>query len=155
MPTVSQAIAELRQENRFFHLFSDAELAALEPLFELTRCRQGEILISEGDPAGGPFSIILSGTLEIKKLTEFGRFVVLAKVTRGAIQGYSSIYLRNRPLPITAVALEETELLSLPREKLAALLENHPALSVKILREVVRVQDIRLQELAARFAATL
>ena len=155
MPSVSQAIAELRQENRFFHLFGDAELAALEPLFELTRCRQGEILISEGNPAGGPFSIILAGALEVKKQTEFGRFLVLAKVTRGALLGYSSVYQSSRPFPITAVALEDTAFLALPQERMAALLETHPAIGIKILREVIRVQDVRLQELVARFAATL
>ena len=155
MPTVSQAISELRRENRFFHLFSDAELEVLRPLFQLTRCRQGETLISEGDAEGGPFSIVLSGSLEIKKLTEFGRYVVLAKVTRGALQGYSSVYHRSRPFPITAVVMEGTELLSLPKEKLDALLDNHPAIGIKILREVIRVQDVRLQELVVRFAATL
>ncbi len=155
MPKVSQAIDELRRENRFFHLFTAAELAVLQPLFHLTRCLRGETLIEEGDPAGGPFAIVLSGALEIKKQTDFGSQVVLAKVTRGALLGHSSIYLRNRPSPITAAARENTEILYLPQENLAALLENHPAIGVKILQEVIRVQDIRLQELVERFAGTL
>ncbi len=155
MPKVKQAIDELRRENRFFHLFTDAELEVLQPLFQLTRCPRGETLIEEGDPAGGPFAIVLSGALEVKKETEFGHQVVLAKTIRGALLGYASIYLSNRPLPITAVALEDTESLSMPPEQLAALLENHPVIGVKILKEVIRVQDIRLQELLVRFAGTL
>lgn len=155
MPNVSQAIDELRREHRLFHLFNETELAMLHPLFHLIRSRCGEILIAEGNPAGGPFSIVLSGALEVKKQTEFGRHVVLAKVTRGAILGYSSIYPNTRPFPITAVAMEDTEILALAPEKLKTLLEEYPAIGVKILREVIRVQDIRLQELVGRFAATL
>ena len=155
MPKISQAIDELRREKRFFHLFTEAELAVLQPLFHLTRCLRGENLIEEGDSAGGPFAIVLSGVLEIKKQTDFGSQVVLAKITRGALLGHSSVHLRSRPFPITAVAREETEILYLPPEQLAALFENHPAISVKILQEIIRVQDIRLQELVERFAGTL
>ena len=155
MPKVSQAIDGLRRENRFFHLFTAAELEVLQPLFHLTRNHSGETLIEEGDPTGGPFAIVLSGALEIKKQTDFGSQVVLAKVTRGALLGHSSVFLRNRPSPITAVARENTEILYLPPEQLAALLESHPAIGVKILQEVIRVQDIRLQELVERFAGTL
>lgn len=155
MDNVSRNIEQLRRDKRFFHLFSEAELEVLSPLFHLTRCRAGEVLIEEGNPVGGPLAIVVGGALEIKKRTDFGGALVLAKVSRGALLGYSSIYPSNRPFPITAVALEETDILFMQPDQVARIMEQYPTIAVKMLREVIRVQDIRLQELLARFTATL
>ena len=155
MDIVEICIKGLMDENRFFHNFTPAELEILMPLFHLNRCQPDENLIEEGTAAGGPFSIIVTGSLEIKKRTEFGRFVVLAKVSRGAVIGYGSIHRTSRPFPITATALEKTELLYIPREDFDQLLEDHPWIGVKIMREVIRIQDIRLQELLERFTSTM
>jgi CRP-like cAMP-binding protein len=155
MEKLTAIIAALREEKRFFHLFDEEELNVLAPLFLLSRYQPGETLIEEGDPAGGPFAIVLSGSLEVKKKTEFDRPIVIAKVGRGALLGYSSIYPSSRTFPITAVTMEKTEILYMPPERLAHLLSERPAIGVKILKEVIRVQDTRLQELLARFTALM
>jgi CRP-like cAMP-binding protein len=155
MEKLTDIVTSLREENRFFHLFDEVELKILVPLFLLARYQSGETLIEEGDPAGGPFAIVLSGSLEVKKKTEFDRPIVIAKVGRGALLGYASIYQSSRPFPITAVTMEKTEILYLPPTRLVELLDQHPAIGVKILKEVIRVQDTRLQELLARFTALM
>lgn len=155
MDIVEICIKGLLEEKRFFHNFTQEELEILRPIFHLNRCQTDEVLIEEGTAAGGPFSIIVTGSLEIKKRTEFGRFVVLAKVSRGALIGYGSLHRNTRPFAITATALEKTELLYVPREEFEGLIDQYPNIGVKILREVIRVQDIRLQELLERFTSTM
>jgi CRP-like cAMP-binding protein len=155
METLNKLIASLREENRFFHLFDDEELAVLIPLFNLALFQPGQILIEEGDPAGGPFSIVLSGSLEVKKKAEFGSPIVLAKVGRGALLGYSSILQSSRPFPITAVAMEKTQILYVPPPRFVGFLDQYPAIGVKILKEIIRVQDARLEDLLARFTALM
>jgi CRP-like cAMP-binding protein len=155
MDIVEICIKALLEEKRFFHNFTPSELEILTPFFHLNRCQPDEVLIEEGSAPGGPFSIIVSGSLEIKKRTEFGRHIVLAKVSRGALIGYGSIHRMTRPFAITATALEKTELLYIPPDDFNRLLEEYPQIGVKILREVIRVQDIRLQELLERFTSTM
>jgi CRP-like cAMP-binding protein len=152
---VRDSIASMREENWFFHLFNQGELEILIPLFHLAHCSPGKTLVEEGAPAGGPFSIIISGSLEVKKKTDFGGSVILARITRGALLGYSSVYNRTRPFPIAVVALENSEFLQASAEEIAGLIERHPAIGIKILAEIVRIQDIRLEELLERFTATL
>jgi hypothetical protein len=53
------------------------------------------------------------------------------------------------------VALKNSEFLQASAEEIAGLIERHPAIGIKILAEIVRIQDIRLEELLERFTATL
>lgn len=155
MDNVSTAIRELREENRFFHLFSQEELAVLAPLFGVVGYPARAQVFAEGEPTMVPFFLVLSGALEINKKTDFGRPFVLARVTRGALMGQVSLNPSSRVAPVTAVTLETTELLMMSSDRVAELLERHPAIGVKILKEIVRVQNIRMLEMVERMTASL
>jgi len=155
MDNVSVAILQLREENRFFHLFSQEELGVLAPLFGVVEYPARSAVFAEGEPTMVPLFLVLTGALEINKKTDFGRPFVLAKVTRGALMGQVTLNAAPRVAPVTAVTLEATELLMMSADRVADLLENYPAIGIKILKEIIRVQNVRMLELVDRMTASL
>lgn len=155
MDDVSNAIRELKEENRFFHLFSQEELAILFPLFGVVHYPAKAVVFAEGEPTMVPLFVVLKGSLEISKKTDFGRPFVLAKLTRGALMGQVSLLPTSRVAPVSAVTREETELLMMSADRVAELLEKHPGVGVKILKEIIRVQNIRMLDMVDRMTASL
>jgi len=155
MDNVSTAIRQLREENRFFHLFGQDELAVLAPLFGVVEYPTRGVVFAEGEPTMVPLFLVLTGALEINKKTDFGRPFVLAKVTRGALMGQVSLSRTPRVAPVTAVTLDATELLMMSADRVVELLEKHPAIGIKILKEIIRVQNVRMLELVDRMTASL
>jgi len=155
MDDVSRAINELKEERRFFHLFTHEELALLFPLFGMVHYATKTTIFEEEKPSSIPLFVVYSGSLEIYKKTDFGRPYVLARVTRGALMGQISLTISDNIASVSAVTIEDTNLLMMSADRVSALLEKHPAIGVKILKEIIRVQNIRMNDLVSRMAATL
>lgn len=155
MDDVSNAIKQLRDEKRFFHLFSQEELALLFPLFGMVHYPAKATIFSEDELANVPFFVVFHGSLEINKKTDFGRPYVLARITRGALMGQISFTVSQNRASVSAVTIEDTDLLMMSADRVAAVLEKHPSIGVKLLREIIRVQNIRMSELATRMTTTL
>ena len=155
MDDVSRAIKQLQDEKRFFHLFSQEELALLFPLFGMVHYPTKATIFSEDDNSNGPFFVVFNGSLEINKKTDFGRPFVLARITRGALMGQISFTVSANRAAVSAVTLDATDLLMMSADRVKAVLEKHPTIGVKLLREIIRVQNIRMTELVSRMASTL
>jgi CRP-like cAMP-binding protein len=155
MDDVSIAIKQLRDERRFFHLFTQEELALLFPLFGMVHYAAKSTIFEEEESVALPFFVVFTGALEITKKTDFGRPFVLAHITRGALMGQVSLAPSDNKAVISAVTNEGTDLLMMSAGLVSEVLEKHPTIGIKILKEIIRVQNIRMTELVSRLAGTL
>ena len=146
-------IAELRADRKFFHLFDQSEIELLGPMFETVELPAGTLIAEEGTSSDGHFEVIVSGLIEVKKATEFGRSLVFAKLGRGTILGQIGLHESSWPFPITMATMEDTILLRLDRKDGRFILDNHPRTAIKFLMEIIRVMQIRTVQLAARFSS--
>jgi len=148
----AERCALLKQQLRCFHFLAAEDLPELADYFTCAMVAAGDTLWREGE-AGDFEAFIVEGKVEISKETEFpGRQVVVGVYSPGAIVGELCI-MEERPRAVTAIALEETSLLLLPRERLETLLAVNPALGVKLLKGMLLAVSIRLRKSFDRLAA--
>jgi CRP-like cAMP-binding protein len=118
-------------------------------LAEHTRIRtyaKGETIFAEGEPSDFFFDIA-SGRVKIFKMTPAGKDVILEIFGAGDPLGAVAVYT-GRPFPASAVALEETTCLVIPRKAFFALIEQHPTL----VRGLLLGLTLRLVDLTGRLA---
>jgi CRP-like cAMP-binding protein len=98
-------------------------LAAVASLREFDK---GALLFSEGDDSDFLYTVA-SGRVKVFKTTTRGTDVILELFGPGDPVGAVAVY-ESRPYPATAVALEPTICMLVPRQAFFALLEGHPTL---------------------------
>jgi len=118
-------------------------LAAVATLRDFEK---GATLFSEGD--GSDFLYVVStGHVKVFKTTARGSDVILELFGPGDPVGAVAVY-ESRPYPASAIALEPTTCLLVPRQAFFTLLERHPTLVRGLLVGLTH----RLVELTNRFA---
>jgi len=149
---IEQSLLDLRDDLKIFTSLDEGELKLLAGEFEQKHCPAGSVLFTENEP-GDYIGLILSGSFEVKKTTEFmGKQIVLAVLSRGSSLGELSI-IDEKPRSATMVAIEDSELLILRRDVLNDFIECHPHIGIKIMREINRILAIRLREAIKRITA--
>jgi CRP/FNR family transcriptional regulator len=108
--------------------------------------RRGETVFSEGDPPAH-FCTVLTGRVKVFKMTPSGKDVILEIFGAGDPLGAVAAY-DGHPFPASAVAIEDSQVLLVPRQDFFALLEQHPTLVRGLLSGLTH----RLAELAFRLA---
>ena len=119
---------------------------------------RGERLFSEGDPSDF-FSTIASGRVKVVKTTAAGKDVILEVFGTGDPLGAVASY-EGRPFPASAIALEPTTCVVVPRREFFALLEHHPSLvrglllglTIRLVELTNRVVDLTGGKVEPRFA---
>ena len=101
----------------------------------------GELLFSEGEPCNG-LHIIARGKVRIFKTSVGGREQVLAVNMPGESVAELPVF-DGGPLPASAVAIEETEIVYISRRDFQAHCIDHPEVALKVL-EVVGARLRRL-----------
>jgi len=150
--TPEEVCARMRRELRFFHFLAEDDLVDVAAYFNCRQLKTGEVLWREGD-AGDEEAFIVGGRVEVKKETEFaGKQVVIGVYSVGTIVGELSI-LDGRPRAVTAVALQDTDLLLLSRESFDRLLAEHPERGVKLLKGMLLAVSTRLRKAFDRLAS--
>lgn len=108
-----------------------------------------DTLFSEGDPSTFLYSV-LSGRVKVFKMTPRGADVILEIFGHGDSVATVAVY-ESRPYPASAVAIEPTTCLLVPRQAFLSLLECHPSLVrgllVGLTNRLVELTD-RLAELS-------
>ncbi len=140
MPTAE----DVRQSSPFFRRLSEVDLERLASIAVAKTYEKGEIVFSEGDEPAY-LHTIASGRVKMIKRIRSGKEVILEIMGPGDPLGAVVAY-EARPYPATAVALERTKGLLLPRSELFAMLERHPSVVRGFLSGMAR----RIVELTQR-----
>lgn len=107
---------------------------------------RGAVLFSEGDAADQLFTLV-DGRVKIVKTTARGADIILEIFGPGDPVGAVAVY-ESRAYPASAVALEPTTCLLVPRQAFFSLLETHPTMVRGLLGGLTH----RLVELTNRLA---
>lgn len=151
-PMPADACVRIKKDLRFFRFLSDVDISILTPYFECRQVSAGDVLWHEGDRTQFT-AFIMSGRVEEKKNTEFdGRQVVIGVYSAGAVIGEFSL-IDEIPQAVTAVCLEDAQLLLLPKNNLEKLLNEHPQVGIKFLKGILVAMSIRLRKSFERLAA--
>ena len=153
--------AEALGRCRLFAGMSKESLGAITQTLRARRFRRGEVLFHEGDPGDALF-VVASGAVKVVVPSEEGEEAILATLRRGDFLGELAL-LDGAPRSASAVALEVTEALALPRDQFLALVAGEPAirdallasLSGELRRLTTHVAELHFLDLTGRLAARL
>jgi CRP/FNR family transcriptional regulator, nitrogen oxide reductase regulator len=129
-----------------FRKLSPEDRARVAERATVHRYSRGDIIFSEGDPSEA-FFVVISGRVKVFKATPSGKEVILEIFGVGDPLGAVAVY-EGWPFPASAVALEDTVCLTIPRREFFELLERHPSLVRGLLLGLTH----RLVELTNRVA---
>ncbi len=107
-----------------------------------------ETLFTEGEEALGIY-ILLQGCVKLVRLTSDGRELVLFIVRSGQMVGEGAVFQKGTH-PITAMAMEKTKILFLPRKLCFELAANAPSFAMRLLSAFALRQRMLTQKLAAQ-----
>jgi CRP-like cAMP-binding protein len=146
---------------RLFAGLGPEALEAIARSLRVRRFRRGEVLFHEGDPGDALF-IVASGAVKVVIPSEEGEEAILATLKRGDFLGELAL-LDGAPRSASAIALEATDALTLPRDQFRALADAEPAIRGALLEAMARelrrltrhVAELHFLDLTGRLAARL
>jgi len=141
----------MKDSFNFFKSLQEDEIHSFLSFCENRQKDAGEILWKEGD-GDNYAAFVVSGKVGIKKKTEFeGKYMIVGTFSKGAVVGELCL-LTNQPRSVTAVALEPVDIVVLTNEDFEKLNSDHPALGLKLLKQVFMIISKRLSRSTARMA---
>jgi CRP/FNR family cyclic AMP-dependent transcriptional regulator len=144
--------------------FSGLDAPSLESVgrgMRARRFRRGEVIFHLGDPGDALF-IVMSGAIKIMLPSDTGDEAILATLRGGDVFGELAL-LDGAPRSATAVALEPTETLILPRAQFRELLATEPAIRDALLAALAgelrrltnHVEELHFLDITGRLASRL
>jgi CRP/FNR family transcriptional regulator len=123
-----------------FRELAPEDLRALAAEAQVRRLSKGELLFLEGEPVRGLF-VVQKGFIKVYKLDPEGRKQVVLHVEgSGRVLAEVALFLERPTYPASAEALEESEVLALPKDRFFQLLEERPPLARALIRYLARRQ---------------
>ena len=119
-----------------FELLDAEEREALAQMMDCREFKSGTTIFHYGD-AGGEIFILRSGRVELFVESNDGEKIILAENEHGDVIGELS-FLDGGPRTATAVAREDTEVLTMHRERLLEFIDKHPHAAMDLLTVVGR-----------------
>jgi CRP-like cAMP-binding protein len=137
------------------------DLRQLAATARTARHPRGAVIFRKGDP-GSSMMAVIRGRVKICAISPEGRELLLNIIGEGGIFGEIAI-LDGRPRTADAVALEETDLLVLERDRFLPFLAGNPealscllaALCQKLRQTSAHLEDALLREAPSRLASGL
>ncbi len=126
-------------------LFSELrprDLENLQPHTELQAYRQSEIVVHEGDLFPTKLHVLFTGVLQVQKASATGKETILRRLRDGDIFAAPALF-GDGLAPATVLAVEDCQVLTIPRELLLKAIQETPELALRILV----VFNQRLQQL--------
>ncbi|WP_243095346.1 Crp/Fnr family transcriptional regulator [Thermus thalpophilus] len=124
-------------------LFRELDPKDLEALAREARprpLRKGEVLFLEGEPVRALF-VVQKGLIKVYKLDPEGRKQVVLHVEGpGRVLAEVALFLERPTYPASAEALEESQVLAIPKEAFFRLVEERPPLARALIRYLARRQ---------------
>ncbi len=145
----------------FFAVLPPEELKSLAGHCVARRVKKDEMLIAEGDPCEG-LLVVQSGAIKLYKMAENGREQILVIERAGSTVGDLPIFDGGN-FPASAVALEDSTLLYLPKREFLDLARNNSAVAFAVIRTLAwrfryltsLVEELSLKEVSHRLARFL
>ncbi len=147
MNEVSQRIVGILSANPFF---AGLEPDALEKIAAICRQRHliaREVLFLKGDPGDGLYAI-RRGLISIETIDDLGQRMTMNVLGGGDVFGEITL-LDGEARTASAVALEETDMVFLPRREFLNLLKREPQIALQLISLLcARLRDVigRLEE---------
>ena len=140
---------ELLRSVPIFSELSEADIASLARLTSRRTCPKDTVVFFENEE-GDSFFCIVAGRIKVTILGDDGREVILSVLGRGDFFGEMAL-LDNEPRSATAIAVEDTELLSLHRNDFQSVLSDNRSIMsalIKILTARLRRANHQISTLA-------
>jgi CRP-like cAMP-binding protein len=141
---MSQEIDDSLRRSVLFRRLKPDDLKRLAAVATLRAFEKGATLFSEGDGSELMYTVV-TGRVKVFKTTPRGTDVILELFGPGDPVGAVAVY-ESRPYPASAVALEPTSCLLIPRQAFFTLLEGYPTMVRGLLVGLTH----RLVELTSR-----
>ncbi|MGR3277886.1 Crp/Fnr family transcriptional regulator [Acaryochloris marina NIES-2412] len=135
------SVEQLAQLPLFMACQTD-DLEHLQPYTQLLPYLRQEIVMHEGDPLPAKLYILFSGLLQVQKNAITGKETILRSLRAGDIFAAPSLF-SDQPSPATVVAIEDCQVLTIPRDILLETIQHTPELALRLLV----VLNQRLQQL--------
>lgn len=119
-------LTEILRRTTVFRRLTPDDRQRLAAVASLREFEKGALLFSEGDPSDYLYTVV-SGRVKIFKTTARGTDVILEIFGPGDPVGAVAAY-ESRAYPASAVTLEPTTALLIPRQAFFKLLETHPTM---------------------------
>lgn len=120
---------------------------------------KGELIFQEGDRGEG-FYIVAQGKIKVFKISFEGKEQILHIYGPGHTFGEVPVF-QGKNFPASAMALEPSTILFLPRQAFVQQIEKSPALAMNMLADLsrrlreftIQIENLSLKEVPARLAA--
>lgn len=139
-------VESVLRETPVFRKLAPKDLRTIAQAATVKRYAKGETIFDQDNPSEA-FYTIASGRVKIVKMLPTGKDMILEVFGKGDPLGAVAAY-DGRPFPASAVSLEETACVVIPRPVFFRLLEEHPSL----VRGLMQGLTLRLVELTNRLA---
>jgi CRP/FNR family transcriptional regulator len=123
---MTDRLEELLRHTTIFRRLSGDDRQRLAAVATICTYEKGAMLFSEGDPSDRLYTVT-EGRVKVFKTTPRGTDVILEIFGPGDPVGAVAVY-ESRAYPATAVALEPTTCVVIPRQAFFTLLEHHPTM---------------------------
>src|SRR5262249_47633470 len=143
---MTQPLDDVLRRTTIFRRLSPDDRQRLAAVARVRSFEKGETIFSEGDESETLYTVV-AGRVKVSKMTARGSDVILEIFGPGDPVGAVAVY-ESRAYPATAVALEPTRCVLIPRQTFFALLEAHPSMVRGLLIGLTH----RLVELTNRLA---
>lgn len=146
MPQTRPDIEAVLKVTPVFRRLAPPDLHTIAQAAAARHYDKGQVIFEQDSPADA-FYTIASGRVKIFKMLPTGKDLILEIFGAGDPLGAIAAY-DGRPFPASAVAIEDTVCVVIPRATFFRLLEDHPSL----VRGLMLGMTIRLVELTNRLA---
>jgi len=138
------AIIKCLKRIAIFSDLTDDELNLMAGQMHFIRSVKGSEIFSEGD-AGDFVCFVVDGILEVVKKSAAGEEKVIAKLISGCSIGEMAV-IGSFPRSATVRSRSEATLLTLQRDRLTQICEDHPRVGVKIYRALAQLLSMHLRK---------
>lgn len=143
-----EEIGSMLIESDLFSHLPATELSAAANYFGINQIAQDETIFEEGD-IGNFMCIVHSGSVAVIKANQNGQQVQLATLGQGRTFGEMAV-LDGETRSATCKAAEDTVLLTLSKEALDQMLEEHPRIGSRVIRAIAVSLSRRLRKAAGQ-----
>ncbi len=157
---MSAEMEEVLRRSTIFRRLTPEDRRRLAAVATVKTFEKGAFVFNEGDPSDMMYTVV-TGRVKVFKVTPRGTDVILEIFGPGDPVGAVAVY-ESRPYPASAVALEPTTCMLVPRRDFFSLLESYPTMVrgllvglthriVELTNRIMELSGGRIEARLARF----